>query len=212
MQTFGKKVIVVCWININKGDTQRPDHRPCIVANDCRTKYDCHKLFYAVTLPIEAVHLIRSHAATFDGTFKHRRSVMVNDVERAYFYAIVNGDIFVEFPPEDKSASDKELHFIGRLNLSLYGTREAAAAWQSTVTHHFSQFGFKVSSVNPCVHSHLSRDIQVLVHGDNYLLSGRLEDFQWFRKQFEDKFELKTSILGPSIHSKKELRVLNRVV
>ena len=51
------------------------------------------------------------------------KELMVNDVSRAYFYAPVKRSLFIELPSEDKEAKEGE---VGRLNVSLYGTRDAA--------------------------------------------------------------------------------------
>ena len=107
---------------------------------------------------------------------------MTNNVKRAYFYAPVAGDIFVELPPEDCSEEDKACDRVGKPNLSLYGTREAAAAWQATVSAHLQDIGFRPSLVNPCVYSHEARDIQVLVHGDDYASAGSARDLHWFKQ------------------------------
>ena len=77
---------------------------------------------YASTPSLEALRLIISHAATHaeDGV---RRMVMVNDVARAYFYAKINRDVYIELPKEDPKADP---NMLGRLRLCLYGTRDAA--------------------------------------------------------------------------------------
>ena len=51
---------------------------------------------------------------------------MVNDVARAYFYAACTRDVYIDLLVEDVAGLDT----IGRLNLSLYGTRDAAPNWQ----------------------------------------------------------------------------------
>ena len=49
---------------------------------------------------------------------------MTNDVKRAYFYAPVTRPIYIIIPPEDQQLGDEDK--VGQLNLSLYGTRDAA--------------------------------------------------------------------------------------
>ena len=46
---------------------------------------------------------------------------MVNDLRRAYFYVNTSRDIYIELPAEDLDGSKDQL---GKLNFSLYGTRE----------------------------------------------------------------------------------------
>ena len=137
---------------------------------------------------------------------------MVNDVKRAYFYAEATSPIYVEIPDEDMSEQDRGQDLVGRLNLSMYGTREAAKAWQSKVATHLQAIGFKKGRVNPCIFWHASRDIRTLVHGDNYFSSGCDDDLEWLRDQLSSQFDIKTTIIGPGCNQEKEMKILNRVV
>ena len=56
---------------------------------------------------------------------------MINDVRRAYFYAVATRDLYIELPAEDGQATSGML---GKLNLCLYGTRDAAKGWQDTLS------------------------------------------------------------------------------
>ena len=46
------------------------------------------------------------------------------DIKRAYFYAPASRPIFIEIPMEDYETGDEKR--VGKLNLSVYGTRDAA--------------------------------------------------------------------------------------
>ena len=48
---------------------------------------------------------------------------MVNDVRRAYFYARIKRDVYIELPKEDPMHGKGML---GKLRLCLYGIRDAA--------------------------------------------------------------------------------------
>ena len=52
---------------------------------------------------------------------------MINDVARAYFNARMDRLLYRELPEEDREAGK---HLIGRLDLCLYGIRDAARGWQ----------------------------------------------------------------------------------
>ena len=58
------------------------------------------------------------------------------------FYAAATVPIYIEIPEEDKSEDDRICDNVGILNLSMYGTREAARALQVTVNTHLCDFGF----------------------------------------------------------------------
>ena len=49
---------------------------------------------------------------------------MALDVVRAYFYAPATRAVYIQIPPEDRLLGD--VGFVAKLNLSFYGTRDAA--------------------------------------------------------------------------------------
>ena len=65
---------------------------------------------------------------------------MSNDVERAYFYAPTTRPIYINIPDEDKEIGDE--FKVGKLNLSLYGTRDAAKNWAKKFTEVMESAGF----------------------------------------------------------------------
>ena len=123
---------------------------------------------------------------------------MISDVKRAYFHAPTNRELYVEVLREDPNWRPG---LLGRLRLSLYGTRDAAANWQRCVSDHLASFGFKVGLSNPCVFWHPGRGIRTLVHGDDYASTGSLSQLDWLRAELEKKFDMKTLVVG---HSKRE--------
>ena len=127
---------------MNKGDVAKPNYRSRLVGKEYNTYSD--DSLYASTPPLEALRLIVSRAATYDG---QARELMINDVRRAYFYAEATRELYVELPKEDAEfgRGDK----VGRLRLCLYGTRDAALNWQETLSKHLITIGFKRGSDSP---------------------------------------------------------------
>ena len=136
---------------------------------------------------------------------------MLSDVKRAYFHAPAERELYVELPPEDKEYGTGK---VGRLNLSLYGTRDAAANWQRCVADHLRSIGFTQGKSNPCVFYHEKKNLRTLVHGDDYASVGSLEHLAWLKKHLEDRFEMKTVLVGHSSEPGvvREAKILNRVV
>jgi hypothetical protein len=51
------------------------------------------------------------------------------------------------------------------------------------------------------------------VHGDDFTMLGWEEDLDWFRKQIQERFEVKVKgRIGPGKEDEKSMRVLNRIV
>ncbi len=66
--------------------------------------------------------------------------MMAIDIKRAYFYAKAQRPVYIEIPPEDKQLGDEEK--VGKLNVSLYGTRDAAQNWAVEYTTFLNSLGF----------------------------------------------------------------------
>ena len=162
---------------------------------------------YASTPPLEALRVVISWAAAkiADGS---RREVMINDVSRAYFNAQSTRDIYIEIPEED---TEKEGDQIGKLNVCLYGTRDAAKSWQDTLAAHLEKHGFTSGKACPSVFYHKERQIKTLVHGDDYVSSGYRKDLIWLQQKLEEYYEIKSQRIGDSAGCTREGRVLNKI-
>ena len=98
------------------------------------------------------------------------QALMVNDVSRAYFYAPVEEQVYTELLDEEKE-DGRDL--VGRLRKAMYGTRSAAQAWQREVNETMKEIGFKVCKVSPCIFYHSQRRIRSMIHGDDFMSSGK---------------------------------------
>ena len=95
--------------------------------------------------------------------------------------------MFIELPTEDEEAKEGE---VGRLNVCLYGTRDAAREWQTTLSRHLESIGFKRGVGHPAVFYHSGREIKTLVHGDDYVSSGMSEQLDWLQGELEKAYEI----------------------
>ena len=141
---------------------------------------------------MEALRIITSHAATYrdDGP---ERVIMINDVRRAYFYANISQDVFIELPKEDPMYGTG---LLGKFKLCLYGTRDVAKGWQETSSAHLMDAGFVRGRGHSCVFYHPGKRIKTLVHGDDYVSAGTEESLAWLEKELEKAYEIKTQKLG----------------
>ena len=101
----------------------------------------------------------------------------------------------------------------GRLNYSLYGTRDAASNWEECYAETLIGMGFKQGVSSPCVFYHPVREISTVVHGDDFTSLACESDLLWFKNQLLKRFLIKDrGILGPDKHDLKEIRLLNRII
>ena len=103
---------------------------------------------------------------------------------------------------------------VGQLNLSLYGTRDAARNWAGSVAKTLENIGFLSGKASPCNFHHPHREISLTVHGDDFTSCGRESDLRWLEQELTKAYEIKTDYLGPdkSRGHLQELRILNRVI
>ena len=133
----------------------------------------------ASTPPLEALRLIVSHAATCPQS-GNMRMLMINDVRKAYFYAKIQRDVYIELLKEDP---DHRKELLGKLKLCLYGTRDAAKGWQETFSSHLESIGFIRGRGHPSVFWHPRRQVKTLVHGDDYVSAGDEEPVTWLEDE-----------------------------
>ena len=207
-QRLGYKVIKTRWIDINKGDDKNPVYRSRFVAKEFNNG-EAQGLF-AGTPPLEALRYLMHDAATRG---PEQKVVMINDIARAFFEAKTQRKVCVELPAEDLDANDAGKDLVGLLNMSLYGTRDAAKNWQEEVGAMMKSWGFAQGRYNPCLYYHPVWKIRTLVHGDDFVSTGGRESMQQFRKVLEHRFKTKTQVVGDGgAGEHAEARVLNRIV
>ena len=92
---------------------------------------------------------------------------MFIDVRRAYFHARARRLVYVDLPKEDQ-----EEGMCGRLDKSMYGTRDAAQNWEVEYSDFMESIGFKRGTASACVFWHEERDIRSVIHGDDFTTAG----------------------------------------
>ena len=122
----GMEIISTKWLDVNKGDKDKPNFRSRLVGRELNL-YKRDDLF-AGTPPLESLRFMASLCAS-----SKSKLLMSTDVKRAYFYAPAVRPIYVIIPEEDRQPGDEDM--VGQLNLSLYGTRDAALNW----SEHYSK-------------------------------------------------------------------------
>ena len=134
---------------------------------------------------------------------------MAMDVAMAYFYAPASRPVFIQIPAEDRLESD--VGMVAQLNLSLYGTNDAAKNLTVTYTEFLNSLGFKTGERYLYNFADCTREMSFTVHGDDCTASASDTDLAWLEASFK-RFECKVQILGPGPGQLREVRVFNRVV
>ena len=101
---------------------------------------------------------------------------------------------------------------VGLLQKSLYGTRDAAANFLREVKKFMREQRFVVGAYNVSTFYHRQRGLRVMVHGDDFISTGSRESLSWMKCRLEERFEVKTTLIGHRKDEAPEGRVLNRVI
>ena len=134
------------------------------------------------------------------------------DIRKAYFHAKAKRLMYVVLPEEFCEPGEFG-QVCGRLNYSLYGTRDAANNWEECYSQALVSLGFKQGLASPCVFYHPARDISTVVHGDDFTSLATESELLWLRDSLAKLFLIKDrGILGPDPHDLKEIRLLNRII
>ena len=183
-QDGGHKIITTRWLDVNKGDATNPDYRARLVGRELNT--EARLDLFAATPPLESLRIICAFCASSQRR-KDPFVILSIDVKRAYFYAKSTRAIYVEIPIEDYEEGDE--HRVGKLNLSLYGTRDAAQNWSKAYTAFLKSIGFVKGRASPCNFVHKARELYLSCHGDDFTISGPHAQTKWLEGQFCNKYE-----------------------
>ena len=190
------------WININKGDEQRPNYRSRLVIQEIR--HSGIEAIFAATPPLESIRFLLSlqHSST------EKLKVMFIDIRRAHWTAAIQRKVYVRLP---KDVCDAAL--CGRLNKAMYGCRDAAQCWEMEITDFFTSCGFTPGVGSPVLFVNLVRDLRVSIHGDDITALGRDSDLLWLKEALETRYELKYGgMLGPDSGDVQDATILNRLI
>jgi hypothetical protein len=198
----GKAPIGSKWVDVNKGDAAKPQIRSRFVVKEIATyKSDD---FFAATPPLESLRLLLSLAASSGQDIK----VEVLDARKAHLHAYADRTVFTQLPPEEAAPG-----YCARLVRCLYGTRDAPKRWEAFLAEQLVALGFAKGRASPCCYFHARLEVRCIVHGDDFVLTGRAEALDEVKAGMHKRFLLKElGRLGGDQGELRELRVLNRVI
>ena len=103
--------------------------------------------------------------------------------------------IYIEIPIEDYEEGDEAR--VAKLNLSLYGTRDAAQNWAKEYTGTLLKQGFEQGRASPCNFKHVGKRISMTVHGDDFTATGPQNSLIWLENVMKAAYDIKSTLLGP---------------
>ena len=207
-QHTGRAPITARWIDIDKGDEQKHVYRSRFVAREIKSKYGGAERedLFAATPPWEAIKLLLSNIVT-----NHSKDykLMMIDISKAYLFApVVHEHIYVDLPPEIG-----EPGMCARLKKALYGTRDAAHAWEQEYTRSLIEFGFVAGLSSACIFMHQELRLELVVHGDDFTIAGPQANLKKFADFLSTKYLVKIrGTLGSGPTDDDEITLLNRVI
>ena len=194
------------WVDVNKGDTQRPNVRCRYVAKDIAFKKSDD--FFAAMPPLEVLRMLISQAATGRTSGRGGKKILVIDAKKAHLHAVPDREIFVDLPPERRQPG-----MCGRLKRCLYGTRDAPARWEAFLAAELVGMGFIQGRASACCYRHATLDVQAMVHGDDFVFVATDADLDTIEGLMKKSFLTKVvGRLGDGPKDVQEIRILNRVL
>ena len=121
----------------------------------------------------------------FEGDKEGGMCLMFVDIKRAVFNANARRAVYVVLSPEDAKEG-----MCGRLLKSLYGTRDAARNWEEEYSTYLQSIGFIRGVSSPSVIDHPTREIRVVVHGDDFTFLRWRVQLLWARGEMEKQYEI----------------------
>ena len=157
-----------------------------------------HASEFAATPPLEALRILISMAASDSGLF-----LDFIDVRKAHLNGAVRRRVVIRLPKDMGGG-------FGLLRRAMYGTRDAAAAWNDCIQAAMGELGFTPGATSPCIFWHPTDRVRALVHGDDFVLLGALTHLDRLREEFRQRWLIKErGVLG---RDPSEITILNRIL
>ena len=132
---------------------------------------------------------------------------MYADVSRTYFYAPAVRPVYVQIEADDMNPGDEEL--VGRLKMSMCGTRDAAANWAAEYGATLVAAGYVQGVASPCIFHISKHDSTIMVRGDDFVGVGNPIELGRIQAAIQDKYTLKVEMLSGKTSDVQEVNILN---
>ena len=174
LRMTGKRPIPVKWVDVNKGDAQRPEVRSRLAVAETRHRTtlseEDNAQTFSATPPYEALRLLVSFVMSPRNKDKKSHLLMFIDITRAHTHCTMRRQVWVELPAEDPRS--KEEGVCGLLLRSIYGSRDANVNFEMLTLQVIDKLDFNCGLWTPCVFVHREKNMQACVYGDNFVIKG----------------------------------------
>ena len=211
------KPLELKWIDVNKGDGNKPKIRSRLVAKEIKKAKPLDAQLagsetFSSTPPLEIVYALLSLFAT-EKDHKKNMKLAAWDISRAHFMGEAARDIVVKLPEEDRVHPEDTEPMLGRLLRSMYGTQDASKIFQDSYTGYLSKHGATFCPLCPSIFRFEQHGLQGVVHGDDFLVLGSGEDLKWLDGILNAKYTARwEATLGDDHGDQKEMFFLNRLI
>ena len=89
-------------------------------------------------------------------------SALILDISSAFLYGDARRAVYIELPAESQPQDGRV--WVGKLERSLYGTRDAPQIWHDHLSDTLRAMGFKASKLKPGMFFHPSKRMELAVH------------------------------------------------
>ena len=195
----GREPVRGRWADINKGDDNNKVYRLRYGAMEMRKMHgvNAREGLFAAMPPLEALELLISfyREQWAQSARKGRAQAHVHRHFQAYLHAdVINPEMYVELPAEMNLPNH-----CGHLKKALYGTRNAAKCWENDYSTTISTQRYDRGKASQCLFKHAASGSMVLIHGDDFVVSGPETHLKELKKAICEKYKAKVraSNFGP---------------
>ena len=168
----GKRTISVKWVDVNKGDAQRPEVRTRLTVAEIRHRTtlfeDDNTQTFSSTPSNEVLRLLVFFVMSPRNKDEKSHVLMFIDISRAHPYCKIRRQVWVELPTEDPRSKEEDVCDL--LLRSIYGLRDAEMNFQMLTRQVITKLDFNCDLWTPCVFVHREKNMQAYVYGDNFVI------------------------------------------
>ena len=137
-----------------------------------------------------------------------KKKLLFIDATKAHVNGPCDVDAYIELPEEIR----KDV-VCDKLNFWIYGMRPAAQAWENLYARKLVENGWTQGRNAPTVFRHDSKDLDCVVHGDDFTYLGYDEDLDEITENMRAWFDIKVrGRVGPEPRDSKSMTILNRTI